>query len=363
MIGHNQVSFDQIVEENLLRGIYLSQLNALSRCVRDPRMSSRHCQVLATIIERTNSKTGMAYPGRAKLAEDIVYYVNGEPQRYSEASIAKAIVELIECGYLLVDKRAPEKGGRALSHYTTVAPAVEDLQAEISIWCAKIRGQGRKFPATAAHTTKADGDTGVVVRQADGDTSVNVDARITVTADGDTGVQADGDTGIPTVTGIDLTGNKMGGPSTEDDFEVFWKAFPDGRKRAKGATLIAFRKIVAGSHRVGKASPADLIIAAKRYAATKPDPDYTPMPTTWLNEGRWMDDMPDTPASAWWQDPEKVKTMDDARWLKGIRDNAKDFWPIGVLGPPPGHLECKVPRHLIQELRLTETYTPGGMRR
>src|SRR5581483_346922 len=96
-IGHNQPSFDQIAEENLLRGLYLTQLNALVRCVRDPRMSARHAQVLAEIIERTNAKTGMAYPGRARLAQDITYYVDGEPRHYSEASIASAIYDLTEC--------------------------------------------------------------------------------------------------------------------------------------------------------------------------------------------------------------------------------------------------------------------------
>jgi hypothetical protein len=30
--------------------------------------------------------------------------------------------------------------------------------------------------------------------------------------------------------------------------------------------------------------------AAKQYAATKPDPKYTPMPAKWVNEGRWEDD-------------------------------------------------------------------------
>jgi hypothetical protein len=33
-----------------------------------------------------------------------------------------------------------------------------------------------------------------------------------------------------------------------------------------------------------------IIAAAKRYADTRPDPQYTPMPSTWLNGGRWEDD-------------------------------------------------------------------------
>jgi hypothetical protein len=77
----------------------------------------------------------------------------------------------------------------------------------------------------------------------------------------------------------------------ELQFEEFWAAFPAGRKRDKGGAHDLFRQIVTGKHKKRRASAATLIDAAKRYAATKPDPEYTPMPTTWLNGGRWMDDL------------------------------------------------------------------------
>jgi hypothetical protein len=82
----------------------------------------------------------------------------------------------------------------------------------------------------------------------------------------------------------------------ELQFEEFWAAFPTGRKQGKGDALDVFRQIVAGKHKKRRrTSAATIIDAVKRYAATKPDPKYTPKPTTWLNDGRWMDDLSDQP--------------------------------------------------------------------
>lgn len=206
MFGHNQPSIDNIVEENLLRGLYLSQLNCLTRCIDDPRMRSRHRQVLAQIIQRTNVKTGFAYPGRTRLAADITYYVKGEPCHYSEATIATTISELVECGYIIADKRAAEGKGRALAHYATTSPSIEELQAEIARWCEKVKEQPKRdFPGKVS---VADVDTRVNV-----DTVIDVDTRINVRSakvaisrsDVDAGVNVDTrvnvDTGVPTVTG------------------------------------------------------------------------------------------------------------------------------------------------------------------
>lgn len=360
MIGHNQPSFDQIVEENLLRGLYLSQLNAMTRAVKDPRLSARHAQVLATIIERTNSKTGMSYPGRARLAQDITYYVEGEPKHYSEASIASAIYDLTECGYIMAAKRAPVGGGRALSHYVTVAPAIDDLQAQITEWCVKVRGQPKR--ERPAHW-RTDVDTNINVKNAgenaDVDAAINVEATINLKSDVDAAAAADVDTAFTTVTGK-RTGKEIGGG---DFFEAFWQAFPKGRKQAKGEARLVFERIISGKHKVGFATPAELIEGAKRYAASKPDPDYTPMPTSWLNQGRWLDDLPAAVVAKWWQSPEKVQAMTLDRWERGIAQYAQDFWSIEQLGPPPGSAGCVVAPEFIKQLKLTELYDHRGLKR
>ena len=76
-------------------------------------------------------------------------------------------------------------------------------------------------------------------------------------------------------------------------FDEFWQAFPAGRRQGKAEAEAIFRKVVLGRHRNPKckASSSVLIEAAKRLAAARRDPKYDPMPRTWLNQGRWMDDV------------------------------------------------------------------------
>jgi hypothetical protein len=102
--------------------------------------------------------------------------------------------------------------------------------------------------------------------------------------------------------------------STEEldqQFEEFWKAFPSGRKKGKGRAKVLFRQIARGGHHTLKASAESLITAAKAYAATKPDPQYTPMPQTWLAGGRWEDENTQTAAA-----PAKVEYHYPAWYLE-----------------------------------------------
>jgi hypothetical protein len=224
MIGHNQISLDAVVEETMARGLYLMQLTCITRAVRDPRLGSRHLQVLGQIVERTNAKTGIAYPGRARLAADIVYYANGEAKRYSEATIAKTISELADCGYIVSERRAPDGKGRALACYTTVVPSNEDLQKEIATWCEAFKARPKRVFPTVVGTADVD-DSGNVdtninvsreppqvapehaenrsdvddrgnVRPDDGDAGGNVDTVINLISEVDAGVLADVDAGI-----------------------------------------------------------------------------------------------------------------------------------------------------------------------
>src|SRR4051794_31268655 len=106
-IGHNAPSLDDVVEENLRRGIYLVQLQALQRCIRDPRLNHCDRMVLAALSECTNTKTGLAYPGRAWLVANLVHYANGEPRHYSVGTVANAISKLVDLGYVVTKRRSP----------------------------------------------------------------------------------------------------------------------------------------------------------------------------------------------------------------------------------------------------------------
>lgn len=77
---------------------------------------------------------------------------------------------------------------------------------------------------------------------------------------------------------------------TEEDFDRFWRVFPAGRKTDKPKAAAIFGQIVAGKHKLISKTDAEAIISgAERYAATNPDPQYVPIPKTWLNGARWED--------------------------------------------------------------------------
>jgi uncharacterized protein YdaU (DUF1376 family) len=149
-------------------------------------------------------------------------------------------------------------------------------------------------------------------------------------------------------------------------FEEFWLAFPGDRKRGKGTALDAFRRIVTDRHRKKlHAKASELVDGAKRYAASKYDPEYVPMPETWLNGGRWMDDLQPAAAAkpAWWANAEAVAKIPDAKWKSGIDKYANGHWPVDKLGPVPGAPQCAVPQRIVSELRLTERYGLDGLER
>lgn len=68
------------------------------------------------------------------------------------------------------------------------------------------------------------------------------------------------------------------------NFEIFWGFYP--RRQAKGGALRAFRSAVK------RAKFEDILAGVKRYAAERKGEDrrYTALPTTWLNQDRWLDE-------------------------------------------------------------------------
>jgi hypothetical protein len=68
----------------------------------------------------------------------------------------------------------------------------------------------------------------------------------------------------------------------ESLFEGFWTVYP--RKIGKGAARKAYR------HALTRASHAEIFAGAKAFAASKPDPQFTPHASTWLNADRWLDE-------------------------------------------------------------------------
>lgn len=79
-------------------------------------------------------------------------------------------------------------------------------------------------------------------------------------------------------------------------FDRFWQAYP--KKVGKGDARKAFDKALAGKGAQLR-SFLDRMIAAveqqKQSAQwTREDGQYIPNPSTWLNQGRWEDELPST---------------------------------------------------------------------
>ncbi len=71
----------------------------------------------------------------------------------------------------------------------------------------------------------------------------------------------------------------------ETEFELFWEAFPKGRKKSKGTAREAFGKAVL------KCEPARITAAARDYADSEAGRgEFVKMPATWLNQECWLDD-------------------------------------------------------------------------
>lgn len=79
--------------------------------------------------------------------------------------------------------------------------------------------------------------------------------------------------------------------SLEDDFKTFWATFP--RRVGKLAALKAYKKARQ------LASAEEILQGIAQYKQSKPDyADYC-FPTTFLNQGRWLDE-PEAPKSNRW---------------------------------------------------------------
>lgn len=75
----------------------------------------------------------------------------------------------------------------------------------------------------------------------------------------------------------------------DDGFNDFWEAYPKcPRKTGKPQAHQAWCRIISGKAKEIPKTDAKVIIeAVKRFAASGQDPQFIPLPTTWLNGARW----------------------------------------------------------------------------
>ena len=75
--------------------------------------------------------------------------------------------------------------------------------------------------------------------------------------------------------------------ATNHEFDAFWQAYP--RRIAKGAAIKAFNSAMK------VATFSEIMDGVRRYAQSRPDPQFTPHPATWLNQQRWADEIKEEP--------------------------------------------------------------------
>ena len=82
--------------------------------------------------------------------------------------------------------------------------------------------------------------------------------------------------------------------SPEEWFAVFWGFYP--KRQSKAGARRLFLKIVAGKHRDLNAGGRDICVGAWNFQrwclAAEKEHRYIPLPTTWLHNGRWEDELP-----------------------------------------------------------------------
>lgn len=235
--------------------------------------------VLIQLSDRHNKDSGLCNPSIKTLAEDC---------EMDRTTVMRHIEVLVSLGLISRSSTGKDDGGRGNNEYVLHMPILAPTDVSGGVKSQNTTGVKSHFT-----TTQSDFATGVK-SQSDGGLSRNP-----------TGVKSHSCATLTLREPVrepeeeDLFGsNEPQSPrdalpaseqAADDPFTEFWAAFPKApRKTDKPKAKAAFDRIVAGKAKGIGRVPAEIIIAAiRRYAASGPDPEYVPLPTTWLNGARW----------------------------------------------------------------------------
>lgn len=235
--------------------------------------------VLIQLAERHNKDSGQCNPSIKTLAEDC---------EMDRTTVMRHLDVLAELGLITRESSGNDDGGRANNRYTLHMPKI--APTDVSRGVKSQIATGVKSQNT---TTQSDSATGVKSQNGGGLSrnfgGVKSHSCATLTCK-EPGSE-------PDLFGSDepqsprdaLPASEANAEKQDDGFSEFWDAFPKcPRKTDRVKALEVFRRIVTGKHKTIGETPAETIIAAmRRYAASGPDPEFVPLPTTWLNGARW----------------------------------------------------------------------------
>jgi hypothetical protein len=131
-------------------------------------------------------------------------------------------------------------------------------------------------------------------------------------------------------------------PKGDDGFEAFYEAYP--RHEGRGQALKAYRLAMK------KADPPELLRAAQKYRARRAgeDPKFTPLPASWLNGERWLDDPPTARVSV------VAAPVDPSTWAARIRKWRADGSWSAHWGPKPEEQNCQCPPSILEQFKRQE---------
>lgn len=108
---------------NAALGFRFVRALAVEKAVLDPRLTPKEIRVLAAISYHMNARIMRAWPSYKRISEIV---------GYTHETIERAIKNLIDCGYLFRERRAPITGGRALVHYGLKSMTFDDIEVVIT---------------------------------------------------------------------------------------------------------------------------------------------------------------------------------------------------------------------------------------
>jgi hypothetical protein len=141
-----KLTLHEAAEASIGAGRYAHERRTLIEAIFDPRLgiSPLPLQLLAAVIECINGKTGLAHPGGRYWAQRIVNYLNGIPAQYREGALKNAATVVRQAGYAVSEKRAAERGGRAIAHFAITCPTPEEKEAGIEVYLREKRPMASK---------------------------------------------------------------------------------------------------------------------------------------------------------------------------------------------------------------------------
>jgi hypothetical protein len=396
----SKLSLDEAAKALIGPGRYAQERRALIEAIFDPRLgiAPLPLQLLAAVVECINGKTGMAYPGNRHLAQRIANYVNGLPVQYREGALRNAATLVRQAGYAVSEKRAAEKGGRAIAHFSITCPTPEEKQAGIDAYLREKHGLPqsvvtRGMTSACGHSggdlscghpaddlrlgcghpgTEAEVTRGVkkgpplFITEPD---SINPKTLSGAGAPGGgaTDLFAEGDPGEPPPLeqsgAPDAGAQRKRAPAkpkaTEEQFARFWTAYPirEGKAAAR-KNFLNLTRDEADLAIVGAAGYAAKMAAERAKRGEEPRIKWA---QGWLSARRFEDYAPTNAAApagpslapGWWRDdPGFAATLEAADWQLLHDTHIKNgTWPADMMGPPPGAPGCLVPRDVVAKLK------------